>query len=172
MAQIRVSNDYRRLGDDLDMVQVFPILGDGNCFLILEDPLLCTFRGACGCQGRQGRKQKSYAVKEGCGAIRLAHGHSRIGRKEGAEAWAKNMRKPGAWADQVAIAATAAYLKRCIFVTSYNSALKSVYMDKYVDTCESVEHKVIPLFYDGNHYELGWGVAWFVGGLWWCAGMV
>ena len=48
---------------------------------------------------------------------------------EGAKQWEKAMKRNGAWADQVTIAAAASYLKRCIFVIAYNPGEKKVHYE-------------------------------------------
>ena len=73
----------------------------------------------------------------------------------GKAAWSQAMLAPQTWADEVAVASCAAFLRRCIMVLAWNPEKQMLYAEKYLEVCESVTNKVIPIFYNGrNHYEL------------------
>ena len=55
------------------------------------------------------------------------HGFERYLAEEGPKAWEKRMGKWGAWADQVVIATTPAFLKKCIFLVAFDPATKTVF---------------------------------------------
>ena len=141
---------------------MFPILGDGRCFWRSVVQWLDDLTRAKSYNESGELEDPEVATRETAEADKLKHNVLDFAQRTGINEYAEpspkkwiNMRKARSWADEVCIAACAAYLRRCIVVPAFYPDLGQIYVHKYCDNCESVQNKCIPVFYNGvDHYEL------------------
>jgi hypothetical protein len=162
-ADIPVKNPDEIIGGNLPCLVVHPIVGDGRCFWRAvaqwhDDPLR---EGAYDDEGEPREPGRAQQEQEDADRLRkqvvqFAEDTGLAAFAEGgAAAWTQVMSAPETWADQVAVVSCAAFLRRCILVLAWNPQEQVLYAEKYLEACESVTRKVIPVFYNGiNHYEL------------------